>query len=84
YLNIAPDFVGELRSDSDSLAELKRKMEEYMENGVRLGWLIDPKGEKVYIYRLQGENSEQSFDEKLIGEDVLPNLEIEIKKLVRK
>ncbi|TAE03889.1 MAG: Uma2 family endonuclease [Bacteroidetes bacterium] len=84
YLKIAPDFVGELRSDSDSLAELKRKMEEYMENGVRLGWLIDPKGEKIYIYRLQGENSEQSFDEKLVGEDVLPNLEIDMKKLIRK
>ncbi|TAD96745.1 MAG: Uma2 family endonuclease [Bacteroidetes bacterium] len=84
YFNIAPDFVGELRSDSDTLNELKEKMEEYIENGVRLGWLIDPKGEKVYIYRLNKENSVQSFEQKLSGEDVLPNFEVDLLKIFKK
>jgi Uma2 family endonuclease len=84
YFKIAPDFVGELRSSSDTLAELKKKMEEYIENGVRLGWLIDPKGEKVYIYRLNKENSVQSFEQKLLGEDVLPNFEVDLLKIFKK
>ena len=48
---ICPDFVAELRSESDSLAALKEKMEEYIENGARLGLLIDPQNTRVYLYR---------------------------------
>ena len=46
-----PDFAIELRSQSDSLREVQRKMAEYMENGVRLGWLIDPQNRRVHVYR---------------------------------
>ncbi len=53
--HICPDFVIELRSQSDSLAALKAKMDEYMENGARLGWLIDPQNRRVYIYRPNSE-----------------------------
>ena len=53
--HICPDFVIELRSQSDSLAALKAKMEEYMENGARLGWLIDPQNRRVYVYRPDSE-----------------------------
>ncbi len=84
FYKIAPDFVIELRSDSDSLKELIDKMLEYIENGVRLGWLIDTKGEKVYIYRLNGRHTTQTFDEKLSGEDVLPKFELEIRQLWKK
>lgn len=49
--HICPDFVAELRSESDSLAALQEKMEEYMENGARLGLLIDPQNTRVYVYR---------------------------------
>ena len=44
FWNICPDFVIELRSSSDRIRGLHAKMEEYMENGIRLGWLIDPAG----------------------------------------
>jgi len=48
---LCPDFVVELRSESDSLSELKEKMQEYMDNGAALGWLIDPVEKRVCIYR---------------------------------
>ena len=46
-----PDFVIELRSPTDRLAEVQGKMAEYMANGVRLGWLVDPQQRRVHIYR---------------------------------
>ena len=51
FAPIAPDFVVELRSKSDTLKDLQDKMQQYMDNGVRLGWLIDRKQRRVYIYR---------------------------------
>jgi Uma2 family endonuclease len=51
FAPLCPDFVAELRSPSDSLDELKSKMEEYIENGSKLGWLIDPAEKRVYVYR---------------------------------
>ena len=69
---IAPDFVLELMSPNDSLRDTQAKMQEYMDSGVRLGWLINPKTRRVEIYR-QGQPPEilQSPTE-LSGEDVLP------------
>ena len=81
---IAPDFVIELRSDSDRLKNLIAKMEEYIENGVRLGWLIDPQTENVHIYRLNGNNTMQNFDESLSGEDVLPKFELNLRSIFKK
>jgi Uma2 family endonuclease len=51
FAPLCPDFVVELRSRTDSLAMLQEKMEEYIENGARLGWLFDPKSRQVYVYR---------------------------------
>ncbi len=51
FAPISPDFVIELRSPSDRLIVVQAKMVEYMENGVRLGWLIDPETRRVYVYR---------------------------------
>lgn len=48
---ICPDFVIELRSPSDRLPDVQRKMAEYLDNGVRLGWLIDPRNNRVHVYR---------------------------------
>jgi len=48
---LCPDFVLELRSDSDRLARLQSKMQEYIDNGAQLGWLIDPVQRKVWVYR---------------------------------
>jgi len=51
FAPIVPDFVVELRSSSDSLKDLQEKMQQYIDNGVRLGWLIDRKQRRVYVYR---------------------------------
>jgi Uma2 family endonuclease len=73
---LSPDFVIELRSETDSLEELRSKMREYRDNGVRLGWLIDPQTPLVEIYRHSQdvETINFSFDEppRISGEDVLP------------
>jgi Uma2 family endonuclease len=51
YAPLCPDFIIELRSPNDGLAELKQKMEQWVANGVQLGWLIDPENKTVCIYR---------------------------------
>ncbi|HIK08732.1 MAG TPA: Uma2 family endonuclease [Oscillatoriaceae cyanobacterium M33_DOE_052] len=72
FLPFAPDFVVELRSASDSLKPLQDKMEEYRDNGTRLGWLIDPKNRQVTIYRPHQEPELLENPATLSGEDVLP------------
>ncbi|MEL7062207.1 MAG: Uma2 family endonuclease [Bacteroidota bacterium] len=72
FAHISPDFVIEVRSETDSLSSLQEKMKEYIGNGVRLAWLIDPQRETVWIYRKDGSVDEvTSFDQVLSGEDVL-------------
>lgn len=69
---IAPDFVIELRSATDDLQTLREKMQEYMDAGVKLAWLINPQEQQVEIYRL-GKNVEiKNLPTKLLGEDILP------------
>jgi Uma2 family endonuclease len=51
FLPLCPDFVVELRSPTDDLPNLQEKMAEYIEQGARLGWLIDPEEKRVYVYR---------------------------------
>ncbi len=50
---LCPDFVVEIRSSSDALSSLQKKMQEYLDSGIRLGWLIDPLEKKVYVYQPQ-------------------------------
>jgi Uma2 family endonuclease len=69
---IAPDFVLELMSPSDSLSETQSKMREYIAAKVRLGWLIDRKNRRVEIYRLGQEVEILDAPTILSGEDVLP------------
>jgi Uma2 family endonuclease len=81
FLPSAPDFVIELRSESDDLSDLKAKMNEYVENGVRLGWLIDPRTKTVHIYR-PGRESESRENAGLIsGEDVLNGFELDLTEI---
>ena len=84
FKTIAPDFVIELKSESDRLKVLIDKMLSYLENGVRLGWLIDTTTEQIHIYRLGGETSLHTFDEKLTGEDVLPAFEFNPRSIFKK
>jgi len=74
---LCPDFVIELRSETDSLPPLQRKMEEYLANGLRLGWLLDPQTPLAEIYRPDREVetlnfSTQQISPSLSGESVLP------------
>jgi Uma2 family endonuclease len=69
---IAPDFVLELMSPSDTLRETQEKMQEYIANGVKLGWLINPKMRQVEIYRLGKPIQILESPQQLSGEDVLP------------
>lgn len=79
---ICPDFVIELMSPSDRVKDAQEKMDEWMANGCRLGWLIDRQNELVYIYRANGQSSVvKSFDENLSGEDVMPGFVLELKEL---
>lgn len=72
FTSIVPDFVVELRSSSDELLPLQKKMLEYIEQGVRLGWLIDPKRSMVEIYRPGRPVEILERPATLSGEDVLP------------
>ncbi|MBD2481429.1 Uma2 family endonuclease [Planktothrix sp. FACHB-1365] len=69
---ICPDFIIELRSPSDSLKPLQEKMQEYMDNGCRLGWLINRQNRQVEIYRQGQEKEILENPSTLSGEDVLP------------
>ena len=78
FLPLCPDFVIELRSASDKLSSLQRKMQEYQNNGTRLGWLINPQDKQIEIYR-PGKVVEILHDpQTLSGEDVLPNFVLDL------
>ena len=82
FAPICPDFVLELRSDSDKLKPLQEKMAEYMrEPGVKLGWLIDRKNRRVYIYRpgLPTECLENPAT--VSGDPVLPGFVLNMSKI---
>lgn len=78
FSRVVPDFVIELRSPSDYLGDVQEKMTEYIENGVRLGWLIDPIERKVHVYRVNGEIEILENPEKISGENVLPGFELNV------
>jgi len=78
---IAPDFVLELLSPTDSLKELQEKMQEYISNGVKLGWLLDRKTRRVEIYR-PGQDVEILEDSAtLSGENLLPNFRLNLQSV---
>ncbi len=81
FLLIAPDFVVELRSESDSLSQQQAKMEEWIENGVRLAWLIDTKTKRVHIYRADGEIEILNDPSKVSAEDILQGFELDLTEI---
>ncbi len=82
FAYVCPDFIVELKSYSDTIESLKSKMNEWMENGCRLGWLIDTDSETVYIYELnKPERIHQGFDLPLSGEPVLSGFELILSEL---
>ena len=78
FLPLCPDFVIELLSPSDSRAVVRRKMEEYRDNGARLGWLVDPVRRQVVIYRAEGGAEQRTGSGVLTGESVLPGFALDV------
>ena len=78
---ICPDFVVELRSKSDNLRKLQNKMREYIENGARLGWLIDLAEKRVFVYRANKTIEVLENPKTVSGEDVLQNFELDLSEI---
>ncbi len=78
---IAPDFVLELRSETGRLPELTQKMQEYIANGVRLAWLVDPLLKQVHVYQTDLEPIVLSEPANVSGGDVLPGFELDTKRI---
>ncbi|HEY9832688.1 MAG TPA: Uma2 family endonuclease, partial [Stenomitos sp.] len=75
---IAPDFVIELRSATDDIETLHQKMQEYMDAGVLLGWLINPQQQQVEIYRPRQDVEVQNLPTELSGENILPGFSLSL------
>lgn len=82
FAPLCPDFVVELRSASDSLKELQEKMHEYIDNGARLGWLIDRKNQRVEIYRPLQDVEILENPATVSGEDVLPGFILDLNPIM--
>ena len=72
FLPLCPDFVIELRSPTDRLVDLQQKMLEYLDNGLALGWLIDPEERRVYLYRPPAQVETLENPSEILGEPDLP------------
>ncbi|PPJ64703.1 hypothetical protein CUN59_03445 [Cuspidothrix issatschenkoi CHARLIE-1] len=81
FAPICPEFVIELRLETDNLKLLQDKMQEYIDNGTELGWLIDRKQRKVFIYRLQLTVEELDHPLTLSGENVLPGFVLDLSQI---
>lgn len=81
FAPIEPDFVLELMSPSDELDELQNKMKEYINCGVKLGWLINPNDRQVEIYRIGQEKEILDNPSTLSGEEIMPDLVVSLKDI---
>lgn len=78
FAPVCPDFVVELRSASDNLQPLKDKLQEYIDNGASLGWLIDRKNRQVYVYRPNLEVECLDNPATVSGQSVLPGFVLDL------
>lgn len=81
FAPVCPDFVVELRSDSDCLQRLQNKMQEYLDNGSTLGWLIDLETQQVEIYRHNQDVEVLQSPASLSGEDILPGFVLNLEDI---
>ena len=82
FARVCPDFVIEVRSESDNLSELREKMDKWLRNGVRLAWLIDPQTKTTTVYRPGHESVDIPFTETLSGEDVLIGFSVNVAEVL--
>jgi len=78
---LCPDFVVEIRSRSDTLENVQAKMQEYLDNGAQLGWLLDPGAKQVYIYRAQAPAVCLDNPQTVSGDPVLPGFVLDVRRL---
>jgi len=78
---LCPDFVLELRSPTDRLAVVQAKMQEYLANGARLGWLLDPEHRRVYVYRPDAPVARLDRPETIAGDPVLPGFVLDLREI---
>ncbi len=83
YLPLCPDFAVELVSESDDVEDTRKKMREYIENGLRLGWLINPKDKQVEIHRAGKEVEILDSPKSLSGEDVLIDFNLDLQVIFK-
>jgi Uma2 family endonuclease len=81
FLPLCPDFVIELRSPTDSLTLVQAKMREYIENGSRLGWLLDPEAREVHIYRPDRDVERVDKASELSGDPELPGFVLDLRRI---
>jgi Uma2 family endonuclease len=81
FVYLCPDFVVELRSETDRLPALQRKMAHYVENGLRLGWLLDPRERVAWVYRPGVAPEQHEAPDSLSGEPELPGLRVDLRAL---
>ena len=81
FAPLCPDFVVELMSPSDSLEKTRAKMREYMDNGAKLGWLINRQRQQVEIYRANREVEILKYPQTLSGEDILPGFVLDLMQI---
>jgi len=81
FLPLCPDFAVELVSETDDLEETRSKMQEYVDNGLRLGWLINPRTREVEIYRPNQEVEVLRSPVTLSGEEVLPGFVLDLRPI---
>lgn len=81
FAPVCPDFVVELRSETDSLRKLQNKMREYIENGASLGWLIDATTRKIYVYRPNTEVKTLENPNEISGEPLLQGFVLNLKEI---
>ncbi len=82
FAPVCPDFVIELLSESDNLPPLQKKMEKYLENGVRLAWLVDPFLKQTTVYRPDEPTQTVPFADALTGHDVLTGFSVTLSELL--
>ena len=81
FLPLCPDFAIELRSPTDRLNVLQDKMQEYLDNGMRLGWLIDPEQRRVYVYRPETSVQQLENPETISGDPILPGFVLDLREI---
>jgi Uma2 family endonuclease len=81
FLPLCPDFALELRSPTDRLQDLQVKMQEYLANGARLGWLLDPEARHVYVYCPDASVERLDQPETVPGDPVLPGFVLDLREV---